>query len=36
MVETPVQTILFIADLHTAADHVATKDQSKFLKHADT
>ena len=29
---TPAQTILFIADLHTAADHVGSKDRIKFLK----
>ena len=29
-----VQTILFIADLQIAADHVGSKDRSKFLKHS--
>ena len=34
IVETPVQTILYISSMHTAADHVATKNQSKYLKRA--
>ena len=34
LVETLVQSILYISCMHTAADHVATKDQSKYLKHA--
>ena len=34
IIETPVQTILFIADLHNSADHVGSKDLSKFLKHS--
>ena len=34
IVETPVQTILYFTSMHTAADHVATKDHSKYLKHA--
>ena len=29
-----MQTILYIADLHTAADHAADKDQSKYLKNS--
>ena len=36
IIETPVQIILFIADIHTAADHVGSKDRSKFLKHPET
>ena len=34
IVETLVQTILYFSSMHTTADHVATKDQSKYLKHA--
>ena len=30
IIEIPVLTILFIADLPTAADHVGSKDRSKF------
>jgi hypothetical protein len=30
--DTPEQTILYVADAHTAADHVPEKDDSKFLK----
>ena len=36
IVQTPTQTVLFIADKHTAADHVADKDRAKFLKFKDT
>ena len=35
IVETPVLTILFIADFHTAADHVVASDtRIKYLKHS--
>ena len=29
-----MQSILYIADHHSAADHVADKDQGNFLKHS--
>ena len=34
IIETSVQTILFIADLHTAAENVSSKDRSNSLKHS--
>ena len=33
IVQTPVQTILSISNLHTAADHLPEKDKAKFLSH---
>ena len=35
IVQTPTQTILFIADKHTAANYVADNDRAKFLKFKD-
>ena len=34
IVESPDTTYLFIADAHTAADHVSEKDSSKYLKYS--
>ena len=33
IVETPMRTILFISNSHTAADHDAEKDKAQFLSH---
>ena len=33
IVEQPTQTLLFISNSHTAADHVSQKDTAKFLSH---
>ena len=35
IVQTPTQTVLFTADKHTAADHLADKDRAKIFKFKD-